>query len=188
MKDLEKMKQEFEEKIELAKLANMFEEKFGVEPQTFATGKSKFITCSTNNLQAAKIFKALQPDEDVLLNGTAGGQKNEIWAKYRLQSYRDYHSQFSTLRIEFKCKGITYWIYLRIDDNEALEKYFTKGMRGLSSSELSTYKPTKNGILCQEYQIPCRAWQCDQIAYHGGYFVALDEYTIQDVIESIINF
>lgn len=187
MKDLQKLREEFESKLRFAEMANEFETKFGVEPQCFECFGKILITCKTDKVVAGKILRELVADEKIVLNEVSGGSYDPFYGMYSLMVHRDYNDSDDTLRIKFHNNKIEYWVELKVGDVPEIEKYFKKGTRKLASHELSTYKPVRRGHICREYEIPCRRWICNEIAYSGGNYVALSNAMEEEIVNVLTN-
>lgn len=191
MKDLEKMRAEFEQKLKLAEIENEFEGKYHVSCVVFESGGNIHVcshgTVDFNNI-AGEILRDLPADTPHIINDTAIGTNNPIEELYKLESHRGYTDSFSKLNVKFANKGIWYTITLKIDGVEALEQFFNAGYRKMVDTEISTYRPIRNGRLVEDLNIPCRTFKCSQITYYGGHYVCTDHEAIRDIIGTIKQF
>jgi hypothetical protein len=191
MKDLEKMRVEFEKSLKLAEIENEFESKYNVSCVVFESC-GKIHVCSSGvaafNKLAGKILRDLPADTPRVINDTAIGTDNPIEELYKLESHRGYKDSCSILSIEFAHKGIWYTISLKIDGVEALEQFFNVGYIKMGDTEISTYKPIRNGRLVEDLDIPCRTFKCSQKTYYGGRYVCTDHEAIRDIIGTIKQF
>lgn len=187
MKDINKIREEYEIKVKQAEIANNFEAVYNIEPIVFKSSGKTFVSVSVDNATAKRILSDLQPEKEMLVNDTATGQKKPVYSLYRLDSNRGFSDRFSTLEIRFFNNGLCYWLKLQINENSVLDPFFNDGVRNIADFERSTYKPTKRGICVRNYDIPCKRFKGDYIAYVGGHYVSTDLKVINDIIEAIKN-
>lgn len=188
MKDLEKMRKEFEQKLRFAEMENDFEQKFGISCHVFECMGKILCTCKTDNNEiAGRILREIPAEKELFLDKTATN-KGENKHFYHLTSSREYHDSKSTLKIEFVSGEIEYWVEVPIDGNEAIDKFFDSGMRKMADHELSTYKPVRRGRICREYELPCKRFKFSHyIQYSGGHFVAQNISAIDEIVNALKN-
>ena len=188
MKDLEKMRKDFEQKLRFAEMENEFEAKFGISCHVFESGNDLLCTCKTeDNAIAGRILREFPADKEILLDKSAvrSGENKHF---YHLTSIRGYSDSKSSLKIEFIHEGIMYWVEVPINGNEAIEKFFDDGMRKMADHELSTYKPVRRGHICREYELPCKRFRYSSyIQYSGGHFVAQNHSAIDEIVNALKN-
>lgn len=187
MKDLNKIREKYENEIKLAKISNSFEAIYKIEPRVIESNGQIILVADVENESAKRILNGLQATKKFVVNDTATGCKNPVEAFYKLQSFRGFSDRHSTLKIVFYNNNIKIWLNLQIDGNSVLQPFFYDGMRKISDSERSTYKPTRGNQLIYDYDISCKRFKGEQITYYGGYFVSTDCTIINDIIEAIKN-
>lgn len=188
MKDLEKMRKDFEQKLRFAEKENEFEAKFGISCHIFESGNEVLCTCETeDNAIAGRILREFPADKEIFLDKSATNSGENKYF-YRLTSSRGYSDSKSSLKIEFVSAGIRYWVEVPINGNEAIEKFFDNGMRKMADHELSTYKPVRRGHICREYELPCKRFRYSSyIQYSGGHFVAQNHSAIDEIVNVLKN-
>lgn len=188
MKDLEKMRKDFEQKLRFAEMENEFENKYGIKCHVFESMGQILCTCKTDSNQiAGRILRDIPADKEVFLDRSATN-KGENKYFYHLTSSRGYSDSKSTLRIEFVSGEIMYWIELPINGNDAIEHFFDDGMRKMADHELNTYKPVRRGRICREYELPCKRFKFSHyIQYSGGNFVAQNHSAIDEIVNALKN-
>lgn len=186
MKDIEKMKAEFEEQLRLAKIGNEFEEKFCVESTVFRSCGHDMVHVKCTNHKACQLLNALQPTEEWHIDHDKNSKHID---KYRLESRRGYADRQSTLEIEFVSDGILYWMTMPIDNNPLLEPFFNGTTRPIVDTELSTYHPTNSsGLLDSGLRIPKKCFKSTQVInYYGGSQLLVDPDEIDMIINAIKN-
>lgn len=184
MKDLKKMRENFERDLKLARVENKFEKRFGTSCHVWNFYGETHVSVKENDIKkVGKILKKIVADKMFVVNDTANGQKNPVESFYRIRSHRGYSDTFSELEIKFYSEGICYTITMKIDG--ILNEFFTDSFREMSSSELSTYKPSRGGMLLANVKLPCKKFNCAQIEYSGGSFVCCDEETITQIVNAL---
>lgn len=197
MKDLQKMRDEFEKKIERERIANNLEERFGVEFYVFERFRANGLRILAHNdnfrdetislALAKQLLEEFPADERLLLNATASGQKDEVHGFYHLCANRGFTAQFTSLKVHWLHKGNEYAFHLHIDGNEVLEQFFTPSTRRMDSTERETYKPTYRGHILREKDLPIMRFKCSHISYSGGHLAATDLAVIDEIISAIKN-
>ena len=197
MKDLQKMREDFEKQIERERIANNLEERFGVEFYVFERfrGNGLRILARNNNFRdetislssAKQLLEEFPADEQQILNDISGGQKNKVYGFYRLCADRGFSARFTSLNVDWLHKGNEYVFNLHIDGNEVLEQFFTPSTRRMDSTERETYKPTYCGHIRREMDLPIMRFKCSHISYSGGHLAATDLSIIDEIISAIKN-
>lgn len=188
MKDLEKMKYEFEKKLKLAETENQMEEKFGCEFMVLERifGEGKRIIAMTEDLHiGAEMLKAFPADEKMPLNATATNPKGTVTGLYNVRAERGFRDQYTKLKVRWVNKGDDYEFETRIDGNELLEQFFVNDQRKMSRIECDTYKPLRRGHIVRDMDLPIKRFLCDQISYEGGLRSATEPERIDDIINAI---
>lgn len=188
MKDLEKLKSEFERKYKLAEIENQMEVKFGCEfmaLERFKVEGSRIIAKTEDLHIAAAILKEYPADEEQSLNSSARDPKGTVFGLYRVRAERGFRDTYTKLRVSWLNGGNEFEFDLKIDGNEVLEKFFVNDQRKMSSSECETYKPLRRGRIVRDMDLPIKRFLCDQIAYAGGYRSATEPERIQEIIDAI---
>ena len=118
MKDLQKMREDFEKQIERERIANNLEERFGVEFYVFERfrGNGLRILARNNNFRdetislssAKQLLEEFPADEQQILNDISGGQKNKVYGFYRLCADRGFSARFTSLNVNWFYKGSTF--------------------------------------------------------------------------------
>lgn len=198
MKDLEKMKADFAKKLEMAKVENEMEERFGIHFQVLdmlrgdglriiARGEGQY-GLSVDHItphEAACLLCAFDADTEQPLDASATNPRGTVRGLYHVRAERGFRSSFTLLRVEWLHGGNNYEIGLKIDGEEMLEKFFVNSTRKMDSSERETYKPTRRGHIVRELDLPIKRFICSHISYSGGYQSATDLAVINDIIETI---
>ena len=189
MKDLEKIKREYEEKLRLAELANNFERVTSIEPNVFHSGDYDFISVKGYDIATiARVLKEYPADAPIVLNASAIhiGDKHGM---YHLSSRRDYNDKASRLEIEYYNNNVKFWLDININGNEVLEQFFTDSYRTIEDTELSTYHPVNHeGKLYHDMRIPCKKFKNRNVeTYYKSVEVLLDENEIDNIINAIKN-
>lgn len=198
MKDLEKMQAKFAKELEMAKVENEMEERFGIHfhvlemlhgdgLRIIAKGEGQY-GLSVDHItphEAACLVCAFDADTEQPLDASATNPHGTVRGMYRVMAERGFRESFTLLRVEWLHGGNKYEIGLKIDGEEILEKYFVNSTRKMDSSERETYKPTRRGHLVRELDLPIKRFICSHITYSRGYQSATDLAAINDIIETI---
>ncbi len=188
MKDLKKMKSEFERKYKLAKIENQMEEIFGCEFMVIERlwNDGARIIAKTDDVHiAAELLKEFPSDEKQSLNATASNPKGTIFGLYRARVERGFRDTYSKLLVSWLNKGNEYEFELKIDGNELLEQFFINAQRKMSRIECDTYKPLRRGHIVRDMDLPIKRFLCNQIAFEGGHRSATEPDRIMDIINAI---
>ena len=198
MKDLEKMQAKFAKELEMAKVENEMEERFGIHFQVLemlrgdglriiARGEGQY-GLSVDHItlhEAACLLCAFDADTEQPLDATATNPRGNVRGLYHVRAERSFRASYTLLRIEWLHGGNNYEIGLKIDGEEMLEKYFVDSTRKMDSSERETYKPIRRGQLVQELDLPIKRFICSHISYSGGHLSATNLDVINEIIETI---
>lgn len=188
MKDLAKLKSEFERKYKLAEIENQMEVKFGCEFMALERFKVKGsrIIAKTEDLHiAAAILKEYPADEEQSLNSSARNPKGTVFGLYHVRAERGFRDTNTKLRVSWLNGGNEFEFDLKIDGNEVLEKFFVNDQRKMTRIECETYKPLREGHIVRDMDLPIKRFLCDQVLYEGGYRSATEPERIQEIIDAI---
>lgn len=188
MKDLEKLKSEFERKYKLAEIENQMEVKFGCEfmaLERFKVEGSRIIAKTEDLHIAAAILKEFPADEEQSLNSSARDPKGTVFGLYHVRAERGFRDTYTKLRVSWLNGGNEFEFDLKIDGNEILEKFFVNDQRKMTRIECDTYKPIRRGHIVRDMDLPIKRFLCDQISYEGGYRSATEPERIQEIIDAI---
>jgi len=188
MKDLEKLKSEFERKYKLAEIENQMEVKFGCEfmaLERFKVQGSRIIAKTEDLHIAAAILKEYPADEEQSLNSSARDPKGTVFGLYHVRAERGFRDTYTKLKISWLHKGNEFEFNLKIDGNEILEQFFVNDQRKMTSIECETYKPMRRGHIVRDMDLPIKRFLCNQIAYQGGYRSATEPERIMDIVNAI---
>lgn len=188
MKDLAKLKSEFERKYKLAEIENQMEVKFGCEFMALERFKVKGsrIIAKTEDLHiAAAILKEYPADEEQSLNSSARDPKGTVFGLYHVRAERGFRDTYTKLRVSWLNGGDEFEFDLKIDGNEVLEKFFVNDQRKMTRIECETYKPLRGDHIVRDMDLPIKRFLCDQVSYEGGYRSATEPERIQEIIDAI---
>ena len=188
MKDLEKMKSEFERKYKLAEIGNQLEERFGCEFMVIDRSKeqgARFIAETDDIHIVGDLLKAFPADKEQALNATAGEPKGTIFGLYHVYANRGFRDLYTKLQIKWLNGNNEYQCELIIDENEVLEPFFVNDQRKMSRIECDTYKPMRRGHIVRDLDLPIKRFLCNQIRYEGGYQSATEPERIEEIINAI---
>lgn len=186
MKDIEKMRAEFEEKIRLAEMENDFENRYGIKVGVFHVNGYDMVHIECDNETAKRVLNEFEADTEWAIDHE---RDSKHMYKYRLCSIMRYSDRYSKLEIEFINKGVKYWIDLAIDGNELLVPFFRRTHRTITETELSTWHPVNHqGTLYRDMQIPQMSFNSQNVKrYYGGDQLLVDGDEIDRIINAIKN-
>ena len=201
MRDLQKMREEFEKKYKLQEMANNLEEKYGTGIEFYiferhpkhggyriSAHDGRGLRNKPISLSHARALLVDFPaDKEQILNDTASGQKEPVYGLYRVCANRGYSDIFTELSVSWLSGGNEYNFTQQIDGNELLEPFFNESKRAMCDSERTTYRPHHGNTLINEMDLPIRRFKCSHISYSGGHLSATDLDAINDIIETIRN-
>lgn len=188
MKDLQKMRSDFEEKWKFAEMENMMEQRFGCEFMVLGRihrNGARIIAKTEDAHIASELLKAYPADEEQPLNASARDPKGTIFGLYHVRAERGFRDQYTKLRVTWLHDGNEFEFDLKIDGSELLEKFFVNDQRKMTRIECDTYKPLRRGHIVRDMDLPIKRFLCDQIAYEGGYRSATEPERIQEIIDAI---
>lgn len=192
------MQAKFVKELEMAKVENEMEERFGIHFQVLemlrgdgmriiARGEGQY-GLSVDHItmhDAACLLCAFGADTEQPLDASATNTSGTVRGMYRIMAERSFRASFTSLRIVWLHGGNSYEIGLKIDGEEMLEKYFVNSTRKMDSSERETYRPIRRGHLVRELDLPIKRFVCSHISYSRGYQSATDLDVINEIIETI---
>lgn len=185
MKDIEKMKREFEQKLKLAELENKLEVEIGCTFSVFdGYGRTYAHAKNIELSQAARLLATYAPTENVELDSTATARATKSYV-YRVEAERRYSDHFTSLVISWVSNNIHFQFTMPIDGNERLAQFFTDGQREMTRTEQSTYKPTRGNKLVYNLTLPIKRFKCEYIEYQGGHLSLLNTNEIDKIIRTI---
>lgn len=186
MKDIEKMRAEFEEKIRLAEMENEFETRYGIKVGVFHSNGYDMVHIECDNETAKRVLNEFEADTEWAIDHE---RDSKHMYKYRLCSIRRYSDQYSKLEIEFINKGVKYWIDLAIDGNELLLPFFKGTRRKITETEFSTWHPmNEHGYYDPNMLIPQMSFNSQNVKrYYGGDQLLVDPNEIEMIISAIKN-
>lgn len=190
MKNLEEMKAKFEKELAFATKENEMEERFGCGFFVYERIKASglHIVAKSDEMQVAKALLVAYPaDEEQALDATAKNSQGTVFGLYHVYANRGYSGICTKLQVRWLHKGDEYHFELQIDGNDTLEQFFYNDRRKMSSSECSTYKPTRGDRLVYDMDLPIKRFQAAHISYSGGYLSCTDTDEINNIINAIIN-
>ena len=188
MKDLAKLKSEFERKYKLAEIENQMEVKFGCEFMALErfNAQGSCIIAKTKDLHiAAAILKEYPADEEQSLNSSARDPKGTVFGLYHVRAERGFRDTYTKLRVSWLNGGNEFAFDLKIDGNEVLEKFFVNDQRKMTRIECETYKPLRSDRIVYDMDLPIKRFLCDQVSYEGGYRSATEPERKQEIIDAI---
>lgn len=188
MKDLEKLKSEFEKKYKLAEIENQMEERFGCEfmvIERLRNDGARIIAKTDDAHIAGKMLKDFPADTERPLNASARDPKGTIFGLYNARAERGFSDGYTKLIISWFHKNDEYEFNLKIDGNDLLEQFFINDRRKMSRIECDTYKPLRRGRIVRDMDLPIKRFLCDQIRYEGGHQSATEPERIEEIINAI---
>lgn len=188
MKDLERMKSEFEKELKFAQIGNQMEERFGCEfavLERFKKEGARIIARKEDIHVASELLKAYPADEEQSLDASARNPQGTIKGLYHVRAERGFRDMHTTLEVCWLHQGNQYEFRLTIDGNEVLEKFFVNEQRKMTRIECDTYKPLRRGHIVRDMDLPVKRFLCDQIRYEGGISSATEPDRIKEIIDAI---
>ena len=188
MKDLQKMKNDFEKELKLAEIENHMEQRFGCEFMVlgrFNKEGARIIAKTEDTHVAAELLKAFPADEEQPLDASGHNPNGTISGLYHVRAERGFRDPYTKLRVSWLCSGNEYEFSLKIDGNELLERFFVNDHRKMTRSECDTYRPLRGDCIIRDMDLPIKRFLCDQIIYDGGYRSATEPDRIMEIIEAI---
>lgn len=207
MIDIEKMKAEFEAKLESAQLSNELEKVVGIETTLLDTSYSSHGTkhmasygfgCNRGQYfdkdtqyptiqDAARLLNMFEPTKD-------WEDRDHNWhGPYRLSTGRSYSDNFGYFEIQWIHHEIDFSFYLRIEAYDYLIGLFDILHRRIVDSELSTYHPVNSkGLLNCDMTIPCYRFKNipsdRQVCYYRGGYALYDNEKAAEIIGFIKSY
>lgn len=188
MKDLEKLKSEFDKKLKFAEIENQMESKFGCEFMVLGriNKEGVRIIAKTDDLHiASELLKEFPSDEEQVLDASARNPQGTVFGLYKAKAERGFRDTYTKLKITWLYKGNEFEFELKIDGDELLEQFFVNDQRKMTSIECETYKPMRRGHIVRDMDLPIKRFLCNQIAYQGGYRSATEPERIMDIVNAI---
>lgn len=183
MKDIEKMKRDFEQSLKCAELENWLEEEIGCTFSVYywngcTHANARGITIQ----QAAKFLRRYPATKDMPLDSSSVNLDGTIRYKYKVSATRRFNDEYTTMRVEwYNSEAHNYSFEMKVDGTK-LERYFNDSTRQMSSCEQSTYKPTKHGKLVYDVTLPIKRFRGEHIEYQGGEQSLVDINEIEKII------
>lgn len=201
MKDIAKMRKEFEAKIRLAELENKYNEKlepFGIRLSIFSTDENGRYLASVSKMNetwdkkfdghdAQTALRLLPRTDDIRVN--VGNSKYEM-LPYEMETNRAPKDPRTTLKIHYVHEELVVWIDLPIDErNPELMQYFTRTQRELDRDTIGLYfgavSPREKAQL---QMLPFLTFNCGHVVrFYGGHHKQISRGHIECIAASIEN-
>lgn len=201
MKDVEKIRREYDEKIRIAELENSYNvnlEKEGVTLTIFSRNKEGRHLGSVKKVGATllnsfdghdvqTVFRLLPITEDILVN--VGGDQR-IPLACQMQTHRAPRESCTTLSIHYISGELEVWIDLPVDErNHELMQYFTRTSRDLDGSTIGLYYGCVSTEERRHLQtLPFLTFNCGKvIRFQGGYHTQASAGHVSCILETLMN-
>lgn len=200
MNDIAKMRAEFEEKIHLAELENMYNEPlemYGLHLSIFSTDKSGRLLASVRTERGYdKPFN--EHDAQIVMNTYPMTEKMRVYLgndkydelSYLMETERSPSQARTILKIHYIHDKLEIWLDLPINEkNNELMQYFRRTQRELNNQEIGLYygavsPRTKSNVR----MLPFLTWNCGSVVrFQGGNHRQISEGHLCSVAESIMN-
>lgn len=195
--DIEKIKAEYEQKIQNAIEANQILDLIGDE--TFRVSISKSFTSKgkkTLRFYAEEVCGKLGIEKvGLVLSKLPVTEKisvpienyNRIPMEYALKTNRGYKDNYATLSIRYIHNEYEVDLDLPIEPNKELNGYFSDGLRDVTESEITTYYiVSKPGRRAADVRIPIKLFaNGDYVRFQGGHVTSKSEWAANNIIEAI---
>lgn len=199
MKDLQKMREDFEKEYKIAELENNIElqhpelQESGIEVNIFSSSDNRMLASfrkenSREHLSDKEIGMLLSlfpADQDIQI----GNREEKLSDTHCMETYAhpSNYDAHTYLRIKWICQNVEYWADMRITKNCEIADWFKESSRPLTEIEISTYGIQKNRYTkdFREY-FPIIQWaNGNVIAYSGGTYVQTTHAVIYGIVEQL---
>lgn len=197
MKDFEKMKADFDKKLEMAKTENELEEKVageGILLHVFEGIEGFVCLAYTGSLGISKrltprqlgcLLKTFPPTDKVKVS--TARHNDDVDVDYYVEIHNGY--KYTDFNIHWICNGIQFRITTEYYMVESLfAEMTTSTYRGIDSSEASTYLGGATQRKINSVKIACRCWFTGDVVnfYNGEYSVLKSDWAIKQVVEKLL--
>lgn len=195
--DIEKIKAEYEQKVQEAIIVNnildvLGDEEFRVYAYNGHCNKGKktlsFHTEETcGQLSIEKVGLVLSKLNQTEKIKVYVGDNKYIQMDYEVRTSRSYRDSFATLTIEYIHNEYEIRIELPIEPNKALNGFFADGLRKVDKSEITTYYiVSRPGRRAADVQVPVKLFaNGEYVRFKGGYVTSSSEWAANNIIEAI---
>ena len=190
--DIEKMKAEFAEKLELAELENKLSE--GLKGYSISVRKTNTPGCKYSIYTTMDYVSGRGFVEPTLTMGKEMLERfpmtqdtlydRKVNLPYVIHSRKSYGDKFAELGVRWISNEYEVRMTLKIDDL-LREEFFNVKHRCPVDSEVSTYTSIHTGHLIGKDFIPVYDFKKEHQKYHGGVRLLLDKEEISRIIEFI---
>lgn len=190
--DIEKMKAEFAEKLELAELENKLSD--GLKGYSISANKTRTPGCRYSIFMSMPYVSGRGFVEPTLTMGKEMLERfpmtqetlydRKFYLPYAIVSQKSYGDKFAELGVSWISNEYEVRITLKIDDR-LREEFFNVKRRCPVDSEVSTYTSIHTGHLIGKDVIPVYDFKKEHLKYHGGVRLLLDREEISRIIEFI---
>lgn len=190
--DIEKMKAEFAEKLELAELENKLSD--GLKGYSISANKTRTPGCRYSIYMSMSYVLGQGFVEPTLAMGKEMLERfpmtqETLYNKkfnlpYVIHSQKGYGDKFAELNVNWVSGEYKVRMTLKIDDR-LREEFFIVSHRYPVESEVSTYTSIHTNHLFDKAFIPVYDFKKEHLKYHGGVRLLLDREEILRVIDFI---
>lgn len=189
MKDLEKLQEEYEQKIMLAQKENELETFLGIECIGVSvigrsrTQEDKMLTAiyPKNREQLSKVLRRLTPTE---MKKVHVGDFKHIQLPYQLSLCRGVKDTKNKLSIEWIYGEYHIMLDIFIDKYEYPDLYLVEKYRELSQNEIEVYFGGRKNLWGEPHK--CYTWSKGKVVnFVGGHYLQADENTIIEIITQL---
>lgn len=190
--DIEKMKAEFAEKLELAELENKLSE--GLKGYSISAHKTNTPGCKYSIWSSMDYVSGRGFMEPTLAMGKEMLERfpmtqdtlydRKVNLPYVIHTQKGYGDKFAELTIRWVSGEYEVHITLKVDDF-LKEGFFNVNHRCPVDAEVSTYTSIHTGHLYDKAFIPVYDFKKSQMRYYGGVRLLLDKEEISRIIEFI---
>lgn len=190
--DIEKMKAEFAENLELAELENKLSE--GLKGYSISVRKTNTLRCKYSIWTSMDYVSGIGFAEPTLAMGKEMLERfpmtqeilydRKFYLPYVLHSQKGYGDKFAELTVKWVSGEYEVRMTLKIDDR-LREEFFNVTHRCPVDSEVSTYTSIHTSHLIGKDVIPVYDFKKSQMRYYGGARLLLDREEISRIIEFI---
>lgn len=190
--DIEKMKAEFAEKLELAELENKLSE--GLKGYSISACKTNIPGCKYSIWVSMDYVSGVGFAEPTLAMGKEMLERfpmtqeilydRKFYFPYAIVSQKSYGDKFAELGVRWISNEYEVRMTLKIDDR-LREEFFNVKRRCPVDSEVSTYTSIHTSHLIGKDVIPVYDFKKGHLKYYGGVRLLLDREEISRIIEFI---
>ena len=195
--DVEKIKAEYEQKIQEAIEVNKVLDILGDEnfriyiSKNYSNKDKKSLNVRAEDVcanltieQVGLVLSKLPVTEKINVHV---GQSKYLQMDYKLQTRRSYRDSFATLDIEYVFNDYVVDIKLPIEPNKQLSGFFADSHRNVEQSEITTYYiVSRPGRKAADVKVPVKVFaNGEYVRFQGGYVTSMTEWACENIVEEI---